>query len=122
MVFKRSAGILAHISSLPGPYGIGSFGKHAKQFVDLLASMGMHYWQILPLGTTDAFHSPYKSFSAFAGNPLFIDLDALYEEGLLTAEELESARISDPYQTHYEFLNQTRLPLLKKAFMRADNS
>lgn len=122
MVFKRSAGILAHISSLPGPYGIGSFGKHAKQFVDLLASMGMHYWQILPLGTTDAFHSPYKSFSAFAGNPLFIDLDELYDEGLLTAEELESAKTPDPYQTHYEFLDKTRLPLLKKAFMRADNS
>ncbi|MDO4288686.1 MAG: 4-alpha-glucanotransferase [Eubacterium sp.] len=122
MHFKRSSGILAHITSLPGPYGIGSFGQEAKDFVDLLSAMGMSYWQLLPLGTTDAFNSPYKSFSAFAGNPLFIDLDLLAGEGLLEPQELDAVRVADPYQTDYQFLNETRLPLLKRAFLRADNT
>ena len=122
MQFKRSSGMLAHITSLPGPYGIGSFGKSARDFIDLLSAMGMRYWQLLPLGTVDAFNSPYKSFSAFAGNPLFIDLDSLAAQDLLTPEELNEVRVADPYQVDYTFLNTTRLPLLKKAFDRADNT
>ena len=83
----RECGILLPISSLPSPYGIGSFSKEAYEFVDRLCDAGQSYWQILPLGPTGYGDSPYQSFSAFAGNPYFIDLDSLAEEGLLTEEE-----------------------------------
>ena len=81
----RESGILMPVSSLPGPYGIGCFGKKAEKFVDFLAAAGQKIWQILPLSPTGYGDSPYQSCSAFAGNPYFIDLDALKEEGLLTA-------------------------------------
>jgi 4-alpha-glucanotransferase len=74
---KRSAGTLLPISSLPSKYGIGSFGKNAREFVDFLKKAGQTYWQILPLGPTSYGDSPYQSFSSFAGNPYFIDLDEL---------------------------------------------
>ena len=86
----RKSGILMHISSLPGPYGIGSMGKCAYEFVDFLCKAGQAYWQILPLSPTGYGDSPYQSFSIFAGNPYFIDLDALVEQGLLKQEELDS--------------------------------
>ena len=86
----RYAGILLPISSLPSPYGIGTFSKSARQVVDQLEAAGQHYWQILPLGPTGYGDSPYQSFSAFAGNPYFIDLDALIEEGLLKKSEVET--------------------------------
>ena len=82
---KRQSGVLMHISSLPGAYGIGSFGKSAYDFVDFLVRTKQRYWQILPLGTTSYGDSPYQSFSAFAGNTHFIDLDILVEQGLLQA-------------------------------------
>ena len=72
---KRQSGVLMHISSLPGAYGIGSFGQSAYDFVDFLVRTKQRYWQILPLGTTSYGDSPYQSFSAFAGNTHFIDLD-----------------------------------------------
>ncbi|NLV76062.1 MAG: 4-alpha-glucanotransferase, partial [Tissierellia bacterium] len=75
MVRKRSSGILMHISSLPGEYGIGDFGKEAYEFVDFLVEAEQKNWQVLPLGITSFGDSPYQSFSAFAGNPYFIDLD-----------------------------------------------
>ena len=81
----RESGILMPVSSLPGPYGIGCFGKEAFEFVDFLAQAGQKIWQILPLSPTGYGDSPYQSCSAFAGNPYFIDLDTLKEEGLLTA-------------------------------------
>lgn len=84
---QRSAGILLPISSLPSPYGIGCFSQEAYDFVDWLKEAGQTYWQILPLGVTSYGDSPYQSFSAFAGNPYFISLDALVEEGVLTAAE-----------------------------------
>ena len=87
--FERGAGILMHISSLPSPYGIGSFGKDAYEFVDRLVAARQKYWQVLPLGTTSYGDSPYASFSAFAGNPYFIDLDTLIEEGLITKEYVD---------------------------------
>lgn len=90
--FERGAGILMHISSLPSPYGIGSFGKDAYEFVDRLVGARQKYWQVLPLGTTSYGDSPYASFSAFAGNPYFIDLDTLIEEGLITKEYVDSFR------------------------------
>ena len=73
----RSSGILLSVSSLPGPYGIGSLGAPARKFVDFLAEAGQHYWQILPLVPPGDGASPYMSPSAFAGNPYFIDLDEL---------------------------------------------
>ena len=88
---QRSAGILLPISSLPSPYGIGCFSQEAYNFVDWLKEAGQTYWQILPLGTTSYGDSPYQSFSAFAGNPYFISLDALVEEGVLTAAEQDKA-------------------------------
>ena len=88
---QRSAGILLPISSLPFPYGIGCFSQEAYDFVDWLKEAGQTYWQILPLGVTSYGDSPYQSFSAFAGNPYFISLDALVEEGVLTADECKKA-------------------------------
>lgn len=83
----RGSGILMHIASLPGKYGIGTFGKKAYEFGDFLKKAGQKYWQILPLGPTSYGDSPYQSFSAFAGNPYFIDFDILREDGLLKEEE-----------------------------------
>ena len=116
----RSSGVLLHIASLPGPCGIGSFGKEAVAFAQLLKSMGFRYWQTLPFGTTDEHNSPYTSFSAFAGNPLFIDLPTLHEEGLITDQELKENSYENPYAVDYGWLYATRLPLLRKAFGRID--
>ena len=80
----RKSGILLHISSLPSPYGIGTMGKEAFDFVDYLVECHQKYWQILPVVPTGFGDSPYQSFSIFAGNPYFIDLDILNEEGLLS--------------------------------------
>ena len=88
---KRSSGVLMPIFSLPGKYSCGSFGQEAKEFAELLAKGGFSYWQVLPFCMTDEYNSPYKSYSAFGGNPRFIDLDILAKKGLLTAEELASA-------------------------------
>ena len=78
------------ISSLPSPYGIGTLGAEARKFADFLAAGGQSCWQLLPVGPTSYGDSPYQSFSSFAGNPYFIDLDALAEEGLLEREESSS--------------------------------
>ena len=86
---ERAAGILMPISSLPSEYGIGCFSKSAYEFVDWLKGAGQSYWQILPLGPTSYGDSPYQSFSTFAGNPYFISLDELIEEGVLTRAECE---------------------------------
>ena len=116
---KRSAGILLSISSLPSRYGIGCFSKSAYDFVDWLSESGQTYWQILPLGPTSYGDSPYQSFSTFAGNPYFISLEALIEEGLLTQEECDAADFGeDAAAVHYEKLYTSRYPLLRKAFSR----
>lgn len=86
--FKRSAGILLAISSIPSPYGIGTFGKAAYDFVDFIKSCDHRYWQILPPGPISYGDSPYQAYSVFAGNPYYIDLDILVEEGLLTKSYL----------------------------------
>ena len=103
----RSSGILLAVSSLPGPYGIGSLGGPARRFVDFLAEAGQHYWQILPLVPPGDGSSPYMSPSAFAGNPYLIDLDELAAEGLLTPQELDGARWPDPDRVDYDHLAQT---------------
>ncbi len=119
--FDRSAGILMPISSLPSPYGIGTFGKSAYEFADSLTASGQKMWQVLPLGPTGYGDSPYAPFSAFAGNPYFIDLDILIEEGLLRRDEVEKIQWeSKPWSVDYALMYEKRLPLLKKAYMRFD--
>lgn len=88
MKLDRASGILLHVSSLPGKFGIGDVGNSAYQWVDFLSDTGTKYWQILPLNPTGYGNSPYQGLSAFAGNPLFIDLDGLIETGLLSADDI----------------------------------
>lgn len=117
-MMKRTSGVLLHISSLPGDYGIGSFGKEAVNFSKLLKNMGFTYWQTLPFGTIDDYNSPYKSFSAFAGNPLFIDLPTLKEKELLTEDEINLCKVDNPYVVQYSFLKENKYKLLHKAYER----
>lgn len=116
---QRASGILMAVSSLPGPYGIGSLGKPAYDFVDFLARSGQKYWQILPLVPPGDGASPYMSPSAFAGNPYFIDLDLLVQEELLTRQEVDYALYHAPDRVDYTWLAQTRIPLLRRAWERA---
>ncbi|MCR4895586.1 MAG: 4-alpha-glucanotransferase [Lachnospiraceae bacterium] len=116
----RRAGVLLPISSLPSPYGIGTFGKEAYAFVDFLSKAGQSIWQILPLGPTGYGDSPYQSFSTFAGNPYFIDLEELISQGLLTREECDGRDWGgDPAYVDYEKIYFSRFDLLKKAYQRA---
>ncbi|WP_312645021.1 4-alpha-glucanotransferase [Hydrogenoanaerobacterium sp.] len=115
----RSSGILLHISSLPSPYGIGTFGRQAYNFVDFLRAAGQRYWQILPLGPTSFGDSPYQSFSVFAGNPYFIDLDLICEGGLLAKEECDACDWgSDAKSVDYAKIFHSRFTLLWKAYLR----
>ena len=121
MKMQRSAGILLPISSLPSPYGIGCFSQEAYDFVDWLKEAGQTYWQILPLGVTSYGDSPYQSFSAFAGNPYFISLDALVEEGVLTAAECKKANFGRKADDiNYSRLYTERGRLLRLAYSRSD--
>lgn len=107
------------ISSLPSPYGIGTMGVEARAFVDFLAEGGQSCWQLLPIGPTGFGDSPYQSFSSFAGNPYFIDLDMLAGEGLLERAEYEGLSWGDdPARVDYGLLYQTRYPVLRKACRR----
>lgn len=115
---KRQSGILMHISSLYGDYSIGSFGKIALDFVDFIKDKGFSVWQVLPFTVTDSFNSPYKSVSAFGGNPYFVDLEKLFNEGLINKDELDSARQNTPWSCEFERLYKERLPLLMKASKR----
>jgi len=116
----RKSGILLPISSIPSEYGIGGFSKEAYAFVDFLKEAGQKLWQILPLGPTGYGDSPYQSFSTFAGNPYFIDLEALIEEGLLTKEECDACDVGSHREyVDYEKIYYSRFPLLKRAFERA---
>ena len=116
---RRRAGILMPLFSLPGKYGIGSFSKEAREFVRFLKEAGQSYWQILPMGPTGYGDSPYQSFSTFAGNPYFIDLDTLAEEGLLLEEELSDLSFSDSEEhVDYGKLYKLRFTVLEKAVKR----
>jgi len=107
------------VASLPSHYGIGTFGKAAYEFADFLHSAGQKYWQMLPLGPTSYGDSPYQSFSTFAGNPYFIDLDMLVEEGLLTKEEVTSCHWGDdPRYVDYGKIYESRFRLLALAKAR----
>ncbi|MDD4000922.1 MAG: 4-alpha-glucanotransferase [Bacilli bacterium] len=112
----RGSGILLHISSLPGPYGIGSLGKEAFQFVDFLKAAGQKYWQVLPLGPTSYGDSPYQTLSAFAGNPYFIDLEVLVEKGFLSKAEITDLPKKDTSYVDFNLQYRQRFLILKRAF------
>ena len=112
---EKSSGILLAISSLPNKYGIGSFGEDAKRFVDFLKKSKIKYWQILPLGPTSIGDSPYQSYSSYAINPYFIDLDWLVSQGLLTNDDLKDY-IHDTKYVDYGYIFNTRFNILQKAY------
>lgn len=113
----RKSGILLPVSSLPSAYGIGCFSGEAYEFIDKLKAAGQSYWQILPLGPTSYGDSPYQSFSSFAGNPYFISLDDLVEDGYLTREDCTSCDFGDNEEyVDYEKLYKNRFLLLRKAY------
>ena len=116
----RKQGILLPISSIPSTYGIGTFGKESYRFVDFLEKSGNHLWQILPLGPTGYGDSPYQSFSTFAGNPYYIDLELLIEDGYLTKEICDSYDFGDnEHYVDYEKIYLSRFKVLKIAFDNA---
>lgn len=122
-MFHRSSGVLAHVTSLPSPHGVGTMGKTAYEFVDFLAAAHQTYWQVLPLGHTGFGDSPYQCFSAAAGNPYLIDLDLLVEDGLLTEAEVKAGDFeASPDTADFEQLADTRWPLFRKAYSRVDDA
>ena len=115
----RGSGILMHITSLPGPYGVGAMGKEAYRFIDFLKKAGQKYWQILPLTPTGYGDSPYQSCSTFAGNHYLIDLEQLVEEGLLQRQEIEDVSWGDdPGRVDFGQLYRHRLQILRLAYGR----
>jgi len=119
---ERCSGILMHISSLPGKYGIGTFGKEAYDFVDFLYESGQKIWQILPLGHTGFGDSPYQCYSAFAGNPLFIDTDKLIECNLLNKEDIPKLISFKDTEFDTQKTSSFVIPLLKKASVNFQNN
>ena len=119
VIAVRESGILMHITSLPGPYGVGTMGRYAYEFVDFLKEAGQSYWQILPLSPTGYGDSPYQSCSTFAGNHYLIDLDLLVEEGLLKKKELEDItwNLSET-KVSFGLLYNHRLDVLRLAYDR----
>ncbi|MBQ6559519.1 MAG: 4-alpha-glucanotransferase [Erysipelotrichaceae bacterium] len=115
---KRTSGILLPIFSLPSRYGIGTLGKEAYKFIDFLVEANQSYWQVLPIGHTSYGDSPYQAFSSFAGNPYFIDLDLLVQDGLLKRKELKEIWIEDLTRIDYGYLYENRYPILYKAYVR----
>lgn len=118
---KRASGVLMHISSLHGDFSIGSFGDEAREFIDFISDMGFKWWQVLPFCMVDECNSPYKSYSAFGGNPYFVDLKTLVREGLLTEDEINAYRQEQPYSAEYVRLYHTRCDVLMLASKRVKN-
>ena len=117
---RRGGGVLMHISSLPGPFGIGVIGEEAISFAKQLQKQGMRYWQVLPFTYPGMGDSPYQSFSAFAGNWMFIDPRRLMKKGLLTADEVVASEYNvNKWRVDYDFLRGQRDELLRKAYSRA---
>ena len=118
----RSAGVLLPVSSLPSKYGIGTFGQAAREWVDFLSRAKQRYWQVLPLGPTSFGDSPYQSYSAFAGSPLYIDLELLCRQGLLKKGRCKRTDWgSDPSAVDYDRVRAGREKLLRKAFSRFED-
>ncbi|MBN1257769.1 MAG: 4-alpha-glucanotransferase, partial [Planctomycetes bacterium] len=118
MDWERAAGLLLHPSSLPGPYGTGELGPQAHTFINILAECGCRLWQILPLGPGGYTNSPYAGYSAFAGNPMLISLEALREEGWLSEEELFEVPEFDVTCIDFETLRAWKFPVLYKCYTR----
>ena len=116
----RRSGILMHISSLPGPGGIGSLGKEAYAFADFLKASGMAVWQVLPLGPTGYGESPYQSSSVFAGNPMLISCAALREAGLVTYDDGEEFTPDDPERVDYPAVRESKEKLLRRCFAQSE--
>lgn len=120
---RRKSGVLMHISSLPSRFGIGGFGKEAKEFIDFLKETGFTLWQVLPFHPVDEVNSPYKSESAFAGNILFIDPETLFNNGFITQEELDFCVYNGtPYTADYAFAEERKTAVLRRSFERCSNS
>ena len=118
---KRASGVLLPVSSLPSKYGIGCFSKEAYKWIDQLKEAGQSYWQILPLSPTSYGDSPYQSFSSFAGNPYFIDLEELIKEGVLTKKECDAADFgSNVGYVDYGKIYENRFKLLRLAYERSN--
>ncbi|MZP29387.1 4-alpha-glucanotransferase [Heliobacterium undosum] len=115
---RRASGVLLHPTSLPGRHGSGTLGLEARRFVDFLAASGQTLWQVLPLGPTGFGHSPYSALSAFAGNPLLISPELLFEEGLLEKEELPPEPASPPQQADFERAEGESERFLRRAYGR----
>lgn len=116
MTFPRSSGILLHPTCLPGPYGVGELGAEAHRFADFLRDAGQKIWQVLPLGPTGYGDSPYQCFSAFAGNPMVLSLDALVERGYLNQRDLENRPLFPADHVDFDRVIDWKLPLLSKAY------
>lgn len=116
----RRSGILMHISSLPGPGGIGSLGKEAYAFADFLKASGMAVWQVLPLGPTGYGESPYQSSSVFAGNPMLISCAALREAGLVAYDDGEEFTPDDPERVDYPAVRESKEKLLRRCFAQSE--
>ena len=116
---KRSCGVLLPLFSLPSEHGIGTLGRAAYEFLDFLAEAGQSWWQILPVGPAGSGDSPYQSFSSFAGNAYFIDLDMLVDDGLLTKSEVNAIKWGGSAEkVDYDALRKNRMPLLRTAARR----
>ncbi len=118
---EKSSGVLMHISSLWGKYSCGNI-KSGYKFIDFLCDCGFSYWQMLPMFIPNSMGSPYASCSSFLGNPYFIDIEELYNEGLITKQELDSQIDENPYKVDFEFLGKNRIPLLITAAKRNKNT
>ena len=122
MKFERSAGILLHPTSLPGPFGIGDIGPQAHRWLDFLSQAGCELWQVLPLGPTGYGDSPYQCFSAFAGNPYLVSPEALVEEGLLDEKSLTARPLFAPGRVDFGEVITWKLGILDEAFHKFDTS
>ena len=116
---ERSSGVLMHITSLPGKYGIGTMGKEAERFADFCRQAGLRYWQVLPIGPVGSSNSPYQSDSVFAGNPDFIDPEQLIAQGLLTQKECERLDWGRGERVCFEKAAAAKQTVLRLAFARA---
>ncbi|HEV8370914.1 MAG TPA: 4-alpha-glucanotransferase [Pyrinomonadaceae bacterium] len=116
MSFQRASGILLHPTSLPNRFGVGDLGPHAFTFADFLESSGQQLWQVLPLGPTGYGDSPYACYSAFAGNPLLVSPDKLFEEGLLTRQELDDISALPTDRVDFERVHTAKDAVLRKAY------
>ncbi len=121
VTLPRASGILLHVTSLPGPFGIGSLGDEAYAFVDFLSQAGQRLWQVLSLGPTGYGNSPYHCPSAFACNPLLISIEKLVEEGLLNPSDLADGDSLPAHRVNYQRVTQYKEPLLQKSFRQFEN-